>query len=459
MARTYPSYKPSGIDWLGNIPAHWGLGRLKFSANARTSNVDKHTKDNELPVKLCNYVDVYKNEFIMSDMDFMSASATEAEIERFALKRGDVLITKDSEAWNDIAVPALVADDLEDVLCGYHLAIIRSLPGVFNAGYLFRLFCSEMVNYQFKIAANGVTRFGLPTYALNNATLLHPPLEEQAAISDYIDGETAQLDALIACKRKLLKLLEEKRLALITHAVTHGLDSRVPMKDSGIEWLRRIPAHWDAFALGRCVMRIEQGWSPSCEERQVNEDEWGVLKSGCVNGGVFRPSNHKTLPATLEPKPHLEVKTGDLLMCRASGSLDLIGSVALVDTCPARLMFSDKTYRLRLNPDLADTSFVMMAMASKYMRDQIRLSVSGADGLANNIPQSLVRKYAFACPPVAEQIKIAHFLRQQISNINKIERNTFRSINILLEFRSALITNAVIGKIDVRKYAQKEAAA
>jgi type I restriction enzyme S subunit len=118
MLRPYATYKSSGIAWIGNIPAHWHVGRLKFLATAHTSNVDKHTKDDEVAVQLCNYVDVYNNEFITSGLDFMPASATPAEIERFRLKRGDVLITKDSESWDDIAVPAMVAEDLDGVLCG-----------------------------------------------------------------------------------------------------------------------------------------------------------------------------------------------------------------------------------------------------------------------------------------------------------------------------------------------------
>jgi type I restriction enzyme, S subunit len=133
MAKHYPSYKPSGVAWLGSMPSHWTFGRLKFSATSRTSNVDKHTKDDELPVELCNYVDVYNNDFITSELTFMKASATEPEIERFEIKKGDVLITKDSESWDDIAVPAMVAEDLGGVLCGYHLAIIRSLLGKFHA--------------------------------------------------------------------------------------------------------------------------------------------------------------------------------------------------------------------------------------------------------------------------------------------------------------------------------------
>jgi type I restriction enzyme S subunit len=243
--RPYPKYKNIDVDWLDSIPAHWDFGRLKFWATAKTSNVDKHTKDNEVPVHLCNYVDVYNNEFIFADMAFMVASATPAEIERFTLRKGDVLITKDSESWDDIAVPALVASELVEVLCGYHLAIIRSLPGIFHPGYLFRLFCSEVLNYQFKVSANGVTRFGLPSSAVDNAILLRPPIGEQQVISEFIDRETARIDALVEKRWRLLGLLEEQRLAIITNAVTRGLDPNVSMKDSGIDWLGQIPAHWE----------------------------------------------------------------------------------------------------------------------------------------------------------------------------------------------------------------------
>jgi len=231
--RHYPAYKWSGVDWLGQIPSHWEVGRLKFSATSQTSNVDKHVIDDELAVQLCNYVDVYKNEYITADVDFMQGSATPAEIAKFSLREGDVIITKDSESWEDIAVPASVQCNLDNVLCGYHLAMIRSQPGIFDDRYLFRLFCSEMVNYQFKISANGVTRFGLPASAINNALLLRPPLPGQRDIARFIERETARVDAFIQKKGRLLELLEEKESATISEIVTQGMNRSAPKSPSG----------------------------------------------------------------------------------------------------------------------------------------------------------------------------------------------------------------------------------
>jgi len=106
--KPYPAYKDSGVPWLGEVPEHWAVRRIRNAVDMRVSNVDKHTKEGELPIRLCNYVDVYKNDRITERMSFMQATATAEEIERLRLEPGDVLITKDSEIWNDIAIPALV---------------------------------------------------------------------------------------------------------------------------------------------------------------------------------------------------------------------------------------------------------------------------------------------------------------------------------------------------------------
>jgi type I restriction enzyme, S subunit len=202
-----------------------------------------------------------------------------------------------------------------------------------------------MLNYQFKIEANGVTRFGFPTVAIDNALLLRAPLHEQEMISGYIDRETARIDALIGKKRRLLELLEEKRLAVITHAVTKGLDPNAPMKDSGIEWLGRIPAHWEAKRLRFVMETIEQGWSPLSNNYPAEDDEWGVLKVGCVNGTTFDQSENKALPSDLAPREHYEISSGDILMSRAN-TKELLGSAAIVQEVRPKLLLCDKLYRL-----------------------------------------------------------------------------------------------------------------
>ena len=219
--------KPSGVDWLGDIPVHWEVRRLGTVVEMRVSNVDKHSREDETPVRLCNYVDVYKNERISNSMPFMEATATTAEVERFGLQGNDVLITKDSETWDDIGVPALVSDSADDLLCGYHLALLRPRSGT-SGPYLARLLQSEAISNQFRVRANGVTRFGLTYDAIFSAVVPVPSQAEQDAISEYVDQTTGAIDSAIGKARHQIDLLEEYRTRLIADVVTGKLDVREP---------------------------------------------------------------------------------------------------------------------------------------------------------------------------------------------------------------------------------------
>jgi type I restriction enzyme, S subunit len=251
--KAYPKYKSSGIDWLGDMPEEWQMKRLKYVSYSRVSNVDKKSED-EVKVKLCNYVDVYKNEFIDDRIDFMEATAKNNQIEIFELKQGDVLITKDSETPDDIGIPAFVKlMDTKNLVCGYHLAISTPIKSLLIGKYLFRLFQSKLFRSYFEVSCNGVTRFGLDTYALLNANILLPSFFEQQSISDFLDRETAKIDEMVAKKQRLMELLKEKRQALITHAVTKGLAPKAKMKPSGVDWLGDIPEGWGVKKLGHLL--------------------------------------------------------------------------------------------------------------------------------------------------------------------------------------------------------------
>lgn len=206
---------------LGEIPEHWVIRRLKFIADVRFSTVDKLSHKEEKEVRLCNYVDVYKHEYITNDFDFMKASASESEINRFTVEKGDVIITKDSETADDIAIPALVIEDLENVVCGYHLAHIKPNRELIESEFLFRLFQSKKINSHFEVAAKGVTRHGLSYDDINSVFLPYPPtLAEQKEIINYIKTETRSLDIAISKAEREIELIKEYREAMIAEAVT-----------------------------------------------------------------------------------------------------------------------------------------------------------------------------------------------------------------------------------------------
>jgi type I restriction enzyme S subunit len=218
--------KPSGVEWLGHVPEHWEVNRLKTSAHYVVSNVDKVPNENELPVRLCNYTDVYYNDYITPEMELMETTAAAQEIKKFKLEKEDVVITKDSEEWSDIAVSALVKETAANLVCGYHLAIIHPKPKVLSGQFLHRLFHASEINHQFQVAATGVTRYGLPKSAIGEALIPLPPISEQQAIAAFLDRETGKIDKLIGKVETAIEKLNEYRTALISAAVTGKIDVR-----------------------------------------------------------------------------------------------------------------------------------------------------------------------------------------------------------------------------------------
>lgn len=210
--------KDSGIDWLGSIPAHWEIKKLKYVADANPSNIDKKSKDDEIEIFLCNYIDVYKNDFITSEIDFMKATASESQIEKFILRKGDVIATKDSETPDDIGNPALVLEDFDNVVCGYHLTHIK--PYNVNGEYLFRYFKSKFLKSYFEVSANGITRYGLGVDKFNASPILLPPIEEQQIITDFINHEIKLIDRKVELSQNLIEQLKEYKTALISEVAT-----------------------------------------------------------------------------------------------------------------------------------------------------------------------------------------------------------------------------------------------
>lgn len=184
--------------WADTLPFGWDLCRLDAVADVFFSNVDKHTIDGETPVRLCNYVNVYKSERITSAIEFMEASAEPREIEKFQIRKGDVLATKDSEEGDDIAIPALVAEELPGVICGYHLAMIRPRSHRITGEFVAWLHRSKQFRAQYEARAVGVTRFGLSQYAFRSALMPVPPRQEQERINGYLRSSCTAIDAVAA---------------------------------------------------------------------------------------------------------------------------------------------------------------------------------------------------------------------------------------------------------------------
>lgn len=278
--------------------------------------------------------------------------------------------------------------------------------------------------------------------------VLVPPIREQRAIGDYLDRETAQIDAFIAKNEELIAFLKERRSAAVTNAVTAGLGSATQTIPTQSPVLGRIPEHWDVLQLRHLLVGIDQGVSPQADAGLASEGQWGVLKSGCVNGGMFRPEEHKALPTDYPINPAIVVWPGDLLVNRASGSLPLLGSAGIVSPSPFKLILSDKTFRLLPN-NRVHTEYLYWWLNSRSYREQIAATVSGADGLANNLPMATLRGFVMPLPPKIEQAEIARHLSVVTAAADRAIQAARRAISLARERRAALISAAVTGKIDV----------
>ena len=420
--------------------------KLKRVVEIRPSGVDKHTVEGEIPVRLCNYMDVYRNERITGAMQFMSATATMAEIERFSLRGGDVVLTKDSETPDDIAVPALVDASAGDVVCGYHLALLRPHDGMAGS-FLAWAIRSRDVAAQFTTRAQGVTRFGLTTEALGAVMVPVPTWPEQQAIAAFLDRETAKIDALVAEQKRLLALLEEKRQAVISRAVTQGLDSSVSMKDSGVEWLGQMPAHWSVMPI-RSLARpqpysfIDGDW---IEAPYISDEGIRLLQTGNVGVGEFKEQGFRYISErTFAELDCTEVEPGDLLICRLAAP---VGRACIAPSLGMRMITSVDVAILKLAGIYVADYYSALFSSVQYLG---YVDAACRGGTRDRISRSFLGAIRVCCPPAAEQNTIVNYLDAETHKINELAATSRNVMLQLRERRAALISAAVTGKIDVR---------
>lgn len=446
---TYPSTRDSGLPWLGQIPAHWEVKRLKHVTNVMFSSVDKHIIEGERSVFLCNYVDVYKNEHITSDFEFMRASASAAEIRKFTLNKDDVMITKDSESWNDIAIPAYVPIDLENVLCGYHLALLRPKPAV-DGIFLFRALQARPINYQFEVEATGITRYGIDQYAIGSTFFLLPPLPEQRAIAAFLDRQTAKIDTLISKKRHLLNLLAEQRSAIICQAVTKGLNPAVSMKDSGVAWLGEVPSHWEVMALKYSVVNqpdaIKTGpFGSQLLSSEMLEGAIKVYNQRSVIDRNFAAGENYITKEKYQELSSFTTYPGDVLLTTRG----TIGRCAILPKDAELGILHPCLMRIQPHPKKLLAEYLSLLIQDSFLLQTQLFLLSNATTI-DVIYSDTMKKMIIPIPPTSEQKAIIDYLQQEVGKIDALLAKVETAIERLREYRSALISSAVTGKICIK---------
>ena len=446
----YAEYKDSGVEWLGKIPSHWHLFSLKRAIDKCTNGFWGAEPDGINDLCVLRVADFDRDNFNINLDKLTYRSVLPKEAENRFLKKGDLLIEKSGGGEKTLVGCVVQFNEDFDAITSNFVAKMtpnKNMESRFLT-YAFAHLYAGRVNYPAIKQTTGIQNLDSEAYLMEN--FCFPSLIEQTQIANFLDHETAKIDSLIEKQQKLIELLKEKRQAVISHAVTKGLDPDVPMKDSGVEWLGKVPKHWKVIKLKHLTTLFEQGWSPQCDSRPAESNEYGVLKVGCVNGGKFRPSENKALPPELEPKLQYLIQRNDLLISRAN-TKELVGSAAVIDDDYPNLILCDKLYRIRFNQNVC-AEMVALYLSIGVVREQIELGASGASHSMQNIGQDTIKELFYLLQPIDEAQNILMNIIESNKQFDSLISKAESAIQLLQERRTALISSVITGKIDVRHW-------
>lgn len=451
--KKYPAYKDSGIEWIGEIPEDWEVNRLQTIGVFSASGIDKKISPDEPLVSMVNYMDIYGNpsKEISRNRPLMQVSCATDKIISCNLKKGDLVFTPSSETKEDIGLSALINEDLENTVFSYHTLRLRFEKEIYHR-YKKYLCNNHFVLNQFSRQSKGTTRQILVRDDFRNIRVITPTLPEQQAIADFLDKKTELIDGLIEKKKRQIELLKEQRQAVINQAVTKGLDPTVEMKGSGIEWLGNIPKHWDTKKL-RYVFSMNTGLSVTKEELQ----ESGIP---CVNYGDIHTRYGFDLDLSRDNLKYVDEKyldekqsalatENDFIFCDTSEDIEGSGNCVYISKLNDNQIFAG-SHTIIAKPIIeVNSRYLAYLFKAESWRTQIRSIVYGIK--VYSITQKILKDTFTLLPPFTEQQQISDYLDHFTKNIDKSISKAEKQIELLQEYRTALITEAVTGKIDVRE--------
>ncbi|AUS99966.1 hypothetical protein CLI64_05950 [Nostoc sp. CENA543] len=441
----YEKYKASGVEWLGEIPEHWKRSVFRYYFDIQLGKMlqNEPQSENDEEISYLKAIHVRWDKVDTDNLPKMWASPRDKK--KYQVKNGDLLISEGGE----VGRTALLKELQEDSIIQNALHRVRPLSqsSVEYLNYLMRHIADTG---WFDILCNKSTIAHLTSEKLGALALPLPPLDEQEKIARFLDHKTKQIDELIAKKESLIEKLDEKRTALISHAVTKGLEPNVPMKDSGIEWLGEIPEHWEVKRVKFLIQNLQQGSSPLASNIPAQPDELGVLKLSAISRGNFIRHENKALKQTDNLINSLSLKHGDVLLTRGN-TPKLVGDACVVPQDEPNLLISDLIYRIRVKAPVILPSFLGKFLITPQARSEIEADARGSSGSMVKVSQRHILDWLITVPPKSEQQKIIDYLNQKTSEIDQPKAKIQKAIELLKEYRTALITNAVTGKIDVRQ--------
>lgn len=439
----YRDYRDSGVEWLGALPVHWGVKPLRYLGRFRKGLTITKADLTDTGIPCLNYGEVHSLYPFEVNQDIQVLKCVPAEYletePSSCISYGDFVFADTSEDLEGVGNFTHVSG-LEPLFAGYH-TIIYSLDSDVSSRFL--AYCLESFAFrtQLRMGVKGVKVFSITQEILRGGIAWFPTIAEQIQIARFLDHETARIDALIEEQKRLVGLLKEKRQAVISHAVTKGLDATVPMKESGVEWLGEVPAHWKVVRL-KNISRIVD-----CKNRTPEY----------VDGGeylVVRTSNIKKQQLSLDTalytdRDNFEIWTergipppGSIFFTREAPP----GEVCIVPADKALCMGQRMMNIIPVDSEL--TPFVFDFLTSDCLTKYIESEASGSTVVHLRVEQ--VYNIPLVVPPKTERDEINKLIGELKAQYEALIAQSDASVVLLYERRSALISAAVTGKIDVR---------
>ena len=417
----------------------WPVKQLREIASIRVSNVDKKSNLLESSVKLCNYMDVYSNDYITNEIQFMEATASQAEIDRFILEEGDVIITKDSETPDDIGISTVIIEKILELVCGYHLALIKPDKNIINSIYLSKQLSTSWVRRYFALRASGSTRFGLSVSDIESVEILLPSIEEQKIIAEIlstIDRSIKQTEVLISKQRRI-------KTGLMQDLLSRGIDQNGSVRSEKTHQFKdsplgRIPVEWEVKRLNEITTKIadrDHTTPEYVEDGVLIVSPMAFYDDECIN---FELCPKITKKAHEINNKKTDCKIGDIILHRIGAGL---GRVRLVSEDQPDYSILHSLALIRPNQALIKTSFLKWAFRSFELQMQMGLGTQsiGVPDLGLDKIASLIFKFPKL---LEEQVRIITLLDHNQTNINQL----VLEVKKLRSLKAALMQDLLIGK-------------
>lgn len=444
----YCSYKPSGEDYIGDIPNNWECIRLGMLGVFSSSGIDKKTNDNETSVRMVNYTDIIQsrkyNPIQTGEKEYMVVSTPVSKLNEHRLIKGDMVFIPSSETKEDLGYSSLIDFDENDIVYSYHILRYRTHKNIHHFFKKYLINHHSVLN-QFSRESKGTTRQIIGRNVFNNVRVVLPPLQEQEQIVNYLDEKTTIIDKLISTKQRKVELLKEQRTTLINQVITKGLNPNVKMKDSGVEWIGDIPEGWNLISIKHLVStKITDGphETPIFVDNgvpflSVESVQGGKLdfnkKRGFISVELNNIYSKKCLP-----------KRDDVLIVK-SGSTT--GKSTIVETDELFNIWSPLCI-VRSNKNKIIPRFTFTSIQSNYFRKFIELGWSF--GTQPNIGMGVIENLKLVVPTnIEEQQEIVEYLDKHTKEIDDLVSMEQNKIELLKEYRQSLISEVITGKIKV----------